>query len=95
MASVTRSHPDRWRPVARVITPEEFEVPQVGDLGVLPGVWYDFADPTSGVYGQCLLREDGTWSQAPLGEAPVILEWLGREDASRVRLRTVANGGAQ
>lgn len=40
------------------------------------GVWYDFACPNTGAYGQCKLSVDGTWHQPPRGTHPVVLEWL-------------------
>jgi hypothetical protein len=42
----------------------------------VPEFLYDFFDPATGKYGQCRLDFDGRWSQAPLGEQPVVLEYL-------------------
>lgn len=40
---------------------------------VQAGTPYDFADPMTGAFGQCVQADDGTWTQAPRGQAPVIL----------------------
>lgn len=40
------------------------------------GTWYDFYDNATGKYGQCMMRANG-WHQAPRGENPTILLYLG------------------
>jgi hypothetical protein len=40
-----------------------------------PGVWYDFADPETKAFGQCMLNEDGSWHQEPRGTNPVLLAY--------------------
>ena len=39
--------------------------------------WYDCACPLTGRISQVMLRSDGRWHQAPLGDMPVVLEYLG------------------
>ena len=86
LSTVTRGKATDWKVVAQFVA-----MRLVGDGGsgdryvaqpgyhMRPGVWYDFADPRTGRYGQCQLRADGTWVQPPRGDAPVVLEWVGCE----------------
>ena len=39
--------------------------------------WYDFYDLETGFYGQCMMKDNGEWHQAPRGNAPTILEYRG------------------
>jgi hypothetical protein len=83
LSTVTRADPRQWRVVAHFITMRLAGVPDapkwVAKYAALlkPDVWYDFADPKTGAYGQCRMKADGSWHQEPRGEAPVVLEWLG------------------
>jgi len=73
-AKLTEADPGDWRVVRR--------------QDVERGRWYDFLDAETGLYGQCMLREDqtdeengGGWHQAPRGASPTILQYLKKRGA--------------
>lgn len=72
MAAAARRPTEEWRVVAVL---ELLEGAPANTAGIPRGEWLDFACPATGLWGQCFLREDGTWAQPPRGTAPVILEW--------------------
>lgn len=38
-----------------------------------PGVWYAYADPTTGLTGTCRIGHDHRWIRPPRGVEPVVL----------------------
>lgn len=82
MVAQTKKPASRWRAVAQLYTMRIVGQPHAPKYQAKPGskiepeVFHDFADPKTGVFGQCLMRADGTWVHEPRGEEPVILTYL-------------------